>query len=256
MMKKRFFTLIELLVVIAIIAILAAMLLPALSKARDKARSISCTSNLKQVGLANRMYADDNDDLGTLGHNKDYSDGTNYAYFPGILHAYVGDAKAWFDPGTDSARQYTAVIKGNGGLSVPSGSDAIAWQVGYGINQTQDKTVPDDKSRFDKAQTPLGHIKSPSGTIGFACNVPTNAAGDAYPTGDCWIGMYSGTNTFPFTGGSTIPASHTRIGSNTYAGVTVPFPHARSANFSFVDGHVENRKETGTVLREWTIWDD
>ena len=122
-MKKRFFsntgafTLIELLIIIAIISILAAMLLPALKSARNKAKSAVCTNNLRQIGLALQMYASDWDGWLPPGASDDgthISVSGNLTYGLGLLYPrYIGDGhifyclsggrkyEEWFPPNND-----------------------------------------------------------------------------------------------------------------------------------------------------------
>lgn len=108
-MRRKAFTLIELLVVIAIIAILAAILFPVFAQARESARAISCLSNMKQIGLSVRMYAQDYDERFPNGTYTDWAGGTRnwevnadvnpYPDFGGVLCLdNAGVLKGW-NPG-------------------------------------------------------------------------------------------------------------------------------------------------------------
>ena len=94
MKRRTFFTLVELLVVIAIIGILAAMLLPALNSAREKARSSQCLGNLKQLLLAHLQYAGDSNDYFLIGKLTLAGESDGYPFERGtqyLLHlGYLG----------------------------------------------------------------------------------------------------------------------------------------------------------------------
>lgn len=100
--NKRNFTLIELLFVIAIIAILASLLLPALNRARDKAKSIACASNLKQIGCAVIMYSNDND-ARVPGWMQSSTVSTDTCRWASVLLSYAGSGNLWICPASPDA---------------------------------------------------------------------------------------------------------------------------------------------------------
>ncbi len=230
-LKKRSsaFTLIELLVVIAIIAILAAMLLPALSKAKTKAQGIQCMNNNRQLELANQMYVGENQDFfpnndsGTVG-----TDAGPNAWIQGNVQSfsstppyqnYISTGVIW-----DYNKSYSiyqcpssrAIVHGLGGVNpAQNRSYSISVQLNCNNAKTDAGTKPVKKSTG---------VKNSSAVFVFAEENQVSIDNGA-------IGIFS-TAAAQFPNIWNLPAAR----------------HDNAATFSFVDGHAEIWKWKGIVV--------
>jgi prepilin-type N-terminal cleavage/methylation domain-containing protein/prepilin-type processing-associated H-X9-DG protein len=217
---RRAFTLIELLVVIAIIAILAALLLPTLSRSKTTAQRIKCVSNLHQLGLATHMYWDDNT-------------GNCFRYSGGFTNGGQLFWFGWLGPGTEGERPFDATtgalfpyLQGRGVELCPSLNYALAQfklkakgaAYGYGYNL-----------HLGQSPAKISKIVRPSDTTLLA---------DAAQV-----------NTFqpPASPENPMLEEFYYVSTNR-SEATAHFRHAQKASVVFCDGHVAMEKmETGSL---------
>jgi len=256
--KQRGFTLIELLVVIAIIAILAAILMPVFAQAREKARQASCQSNLKQIGLAVLMYAQDYDELFPMGT---YLGPRNWEVNPDVGNQNLG----WNDCGPG--------VSGTGWVGLPVGGGSPLVNCAYGImfyrvlmhvqlgpyiKNTQIWYCPSDKFRQPSATNiaegwqsyqwfPMW-VYNHSALVGSFCASPPFLENDPPSSKSAFNPaertLFSERGMFGWDGADSPDPNRRNIGN-----------HPMGYNILYMDGHVKTapygRKKMNTPRSHW-----
>ena len=223
-MEKRIFTLIELLVVISIIAILAALLLPALSRARDTAKAIGCVNNLKQLGLSLNSYGIDN------------SEHIPYSYHSiGSSQISWDDLLSGYDGRNLSDTQKLATLAPRSALYVcPSDNlvrNANREPRSYAIN------------RGNNAGSGSSPGDGPTGTWGVASNFPWSVKINRVGHPSNLIVLAEYIRDVNYLGNAS--SCHLDTPGNITALCVIP--HHGRASFLFLDGHVNTLHPSDTI---------